>query len=415
MGSGKDTQKNQAGFNGEFLQHTWLLWKDILCHSRYLWLSWCVLVATAWGYSWLSQQIGNLSGEFFTVACGPVVDKEGVVRVILTVAGSYWSLAIIQAITKSVTSALAVHVRKVITQRLISLYWSDKNFYKVSTEKELPNPDQMITQDAERFGGAYADVTAQFVASPVFIVFFWIKVSWSVHWSAPIIMLAYYCISFLFQKFIMSPVVRHTFEQEKLEGTLRANFHKSNEFAESVAIYRGQHTEKGIFTELFHLVVENKYKVVMWEWFLYVSSYGFSYQATVLSYLVVSLPLLLGDVSVLSSSYVATSTYDLGMLAWGFTQITVLSTRLSEFAGYTLRVGRLYKFLNDEDIKRGELSLHFDSVSSSFGSPDRKASISFEEGTERAVSLQVDGLSVYTPDGHLVLKGEDHDFEKLTS
>lgn len=30
---------------------------------------------TLGGYSWLSQQIGNYSGEFFTVACAPVADK----------------------------------------------------------------------------------------------------------------------------------------------------------------------------------------------------------------------------------------------------------------------------------------------------------------------------------------------------
>lgn len=78
----------------------------------------------------------------------------------------------------------------------------------------------MLSQDCERFGNAYSEVTAQLVASPVFIIFFWIKVSYSVHWSAPLIILAYYLATFFIQRFVMSPVARHTFMQEKLEGEL---------------------------------------------------------------------------------------------------------------------------------------------------------------------------------------------------
>jgi len=56
------------------------------------------------------------------------------------------------------------------------------------------------------------------IASPVFIVFFWVRVSYLLHWTAPLLILGYYFLTYIVQKFVMSPIVHHVYLQEKLEG-----------------------------------------------------------------------------------------------------------------------------------------------------------------------------------------------------
>jgi ATP-binding cassette subfamily D (ALD) long-chain fatty acid import protein len=62
-------------------------------------------------------------------------------------------------------------------------------------------------------------------------------------------------------------------------------------------------------------------------------------------YVVVALPLVLNWSKALESDYVTTGLYDLGMLSWGFTQLTLVTSDLSEFAGYCSRVGLMLQAL----------------------------------------------------------------------
>lgn len=158
-----------------------------------------------------------------------------------------------------------------------------------------------------------------------------------------------------------------------------------------------------------------------------------------MAYLVVALPLLLGNIESLSSNYVATSTYDLGMLAWGFTQITVLSARLSELAGYTLRVGRLYDYLlklgnegvqadiyivdensssiDDTDKSMSELpksesqTFEYSQICEGFAKLDIQVSNVFPRiivtsSDTETPKLNIEHLSVYDPTGNIILDGE---------
>jgi len=57
------------------------------------------------------------------------------------------------------------------------------------------------------------------------------------------------------------------------------------------------------------------------------------------------MPLFLGRASSLSPDLVTTGLYDLGMLAWGLTQLTLVATTFSELVGYANRVGVLHETL----------------------------------------------------------------------
>lgn len=58
------------------------------------------------------------------------------------------------------------------------------------------------------------------LASPIFIIYYWYKVSVTVHYWGPFIILGYYLITYLVQRTVMNPIVHHIYLQEELEGAI---------------------------------------------------------------------------------------------------------------------------------------------------------------------------------------------------
>uniref|UniRef100_A0A6B2L0Q5 ABC transporter domain-containing protein n=1 Tax=Arcella intermedia TaxID=1963864 RepID=A0A6B2L0Q5_9EUKA len=286
----------------------------------------------------MSARLGDYLGQFYTV----VSEKNnvmGVYYVIGMTTAIYVGLAFEQALTKSISNAIAVHVRRRVTTGIYEHYFRSNAYYKISSDDRLKNPDQQLTQDIDRYSVAYGVVMGEIVASPVFIAYFWYEITVSVNYWVPLVILAYYLITFVIQRFIMSPISAYTYKQEKLEGAFRHHHQKIDSFAESIALSRGEGTESTIGMAIFKSVLENKMKVVYWEFLLWFLSYLFSFGASIVGSIVVALPLVLGKVESLDSGTVATTLYDIGMLAWGFTKVTTISTSMAEFFGYSHRIG----------------------------------------------------------------------------
>lgn len=65
-----------------------------------------------------------------------------------------------------------------------------------------------------------ASRTKQISSSPIFICYFWWKVTKTLVWWSPVALMGYYLITYLIQRLVMSPIVNHVYKQEKLEGWL---------------------------------------------------------------------------------------------------------------------------------------------------------------------------------------------------
>lgn len=83
----------------------------------------------------------------------------------------------------------------------------------------MKNLDQQLTQDIDQLCYNYSQILAQIIACPMFIGFFWYKVSVTLDWLHPFVLFGYYLVGYFLQRFVMSPISRHTYNQEKLEGT----------------------------------------------------------------------------------------------------------------------------------------------------------------------------------------------------
>jgi len=76
-----------------------------------------------------------------------------------------------------------------------------------------------MTQDVESFTSRIAEIAGDLLMLPFQFLFYTYRTWATIDWYAPFIVMAYFFVSFILNKLIMSPVVALVFQQDKLEGT----------------------------------------------------------------------------------------------------------------------------------------------------------------------------------------------------
>eukprot|EP01125_Pyxidicula_operculata_P017186 TRINITY_DN6003_c0_g1_i1.p1 TRINITY_DN6003_c0_g1~~TRINITY_DN6003_c0_g1_i1.p1 ORF type:complete len:662 (+),score=86.56 TRINITY_DN6003_c0_g1_i1:45-2030(+) len=405
--------------NTTLIKRFYNLFKNYIWRSWLYWFGLVLLGAAAGFHSWISALMGEYMGQFYVVAVEEN-NNTGITNTILLMGATMIGLSFEQALTKTITSGIALQVRLLLTHGIHSKYFSKLNYYKLSLISKMKNMDQQLTQDIDKFSSTFSQWLTEIIASPVFIIYFWIKVHQEMNWYTPVVIAGFYLLSYIIQRFIMSPISHRTYIQEKLEGEYRNQQQKVKEFSESIALsaggsteykinikiftgfyllsyiiqrfimspishrtyiqeklegeYRNQQqkvkefsesialsaggsTEYKINIKIFTDIYRTRIKIILWEFLLWMMSYVFSYGATVLGYVMISLPVFLGEQNKLDSQYISVVIYDIGMLAWGFTKIATIATTVAEFCGYLHRVGEIVEYLDEVDESSSPSSL----------------------------------------------------------
>ena len=148
-----------------------------------------------------------------------------------------------------------------------------------------------------------------------------------------------------------------------LQGNFRFAHIRIRVCAESIAFYRAHEKEKEITNTVFSLLLSNRRLLILWHFLLSLSSNLFTYSATLVNYSIVAASLMLAPshleevlgtdvtssgVSSSSeiSSYIALTSFNLIMLASGFSSLTNISTPVADLAGYTARIAELLSALD---------------------------------------------------------------------
>jgi hypothetical protein len=148
--------------------------------------------------------------------------------------------------------------------------------------------------------------------------------------------------------------------------------------AESIAFYRGHEKEKELTNDCFSVLLMNRFRLILWHFLLHLCSNLFTYSATIVNYSIVAASVFLfpshlsGVIDVTStsltsseiSSYIALSSFNLIMLASGFSSLTNLSQPVADLAGYTARIAELLAALDQFREVRSKLSISSDSLPS---------------------------------------------------
>ena len=172
---------------------------------------------------------------------------------------------------------LQIRWRRWLTRRYLSSWLADRSYYHLELKSATDNPDQRISEDLNQFTSYVLTLSLGLLSAVVslasFLVILWglsgpanIPIgSWgTLHIPAYLVWAAllYAGVGTWLTIKIGRPLVPLNFDQQRLEANFRFSLVRLRENAESVALYRGEPMELGVFHERFRGVFENFWQIM---------------------------------------------------------------------------------------------------------------------------------------------------------
>ncbi|XP_039390070.1 lysosomal cobalamin transporter ABCD4 isoform X5 [Mauremys reevesii] len=239
----------------------------------------------------------------------------------------------LKSLDQFICNLMYVSWRKTLTEYLHGYYFQGQVYYTLNVLREdIDNPDQRISQDVERFCRQLSSMASKLIISPFTLGYYTYQCFHSTGWLGPVSIFGYFVIGTVVNKVLMSPIVSKLVHQEKLEGDFRA----------------GQ-VEHMRTDRRLQSLLQTQRELMGKELWLYIGINTFDYLGSILSYVVIAIPIFSGvygdldpaQLSALVSKNAFVSIY----LISCFSQLIDLSATLSDVAGYTHRIGELQETL----------------------------------------------------------------------
>lgn len=323
--------------------------------------------------SWLDLWNSSNGGHVVKAIVGR--DRDAFIkRAVVDIATMMFPMSFVNNSLKYMISCL-----KALMRRRLSLYFHDKylssnTFYKVSNlDARIRNVDQLLTVDIERFCTSLADLYSNLSKPAIDIVLFSRRLSRSLGPSGPLAMISYFAVCSVILRAIQPPFGKLAAAEQRLEGEYRLHHSRLITHSEEIAFFGGGSREKQYINNAFDNVVAHLRRLFGARWRNgFVDAILVKYVATIVGYLVVSLPVFFADSPMLrllsrssDSGYTDPETTSASNIAGLYTRnsrlllslagaigrIVLAGKEITRLTGYSQRVSRLEHVLDDLDDK----------------------------------------------------------------
>ncbi|XP_062973923.1 lysosomal cobalamin transporter ABCD4 isoform X2 [Elgaria multicarinata webbii] len=293
-------------------------------------------------------QVGLIPSQFYGVLGNKDLygfQKVTAVALILIVLNS-----MLKSFDQFICNLMYVSWRKTLTEYLHGYYFQGQVYYTLNMlHQEIDNPDQRISQDVERFCKQLSSMASKLIISPFTLVYYTYQCFYSTGWLGPVSIFGYFIIGTIVNKVLMSPIVSKLVHQEKLEGDFRFKHMQLRVNAESAAFYRAGEVEHMRTNRRLQTLLQTQRELMGKELWLYIGINTFDYLGSILSYVVIAIPIfggVYGDLDPAElSSLISKNAFVSIYLISCFSRLIDLSTTVSDVAGYTHRIGELQEIL----------------------------------------------------------------------
>ncbi|XP_046577585.1 lysosomal cobalamin transporter ABCD4-like [Haliotis rubra] len=249
-----------------------------------------------------------------------------------------------------VSSVLYVTWRSLLTVALHRRYFYDVIYYRLNVlDKAVDNPDQRITQDVDKLCNSFSLIIAPLIISPFTIGYYVKQAADGTGYLGPVSVVVFFILATIINKFLMSPVVRFVFQQERREGDFRFKHMQIRVNAESAAFYRSGAIEEKKTNQKLHDLIKVQHKLIRRQYALNFSIKAADYLGSILSYIAIAVPIFAGNYDSLSaaelSALISKNAFVTIYLISCFTKLIDLSSQVTNMAGNAHRVGELFEVL----------------------------------------------------------------------
>ncbi|XP_030623374.1 lysosomal cobalamin transporter ABCD4 isoform X2 [Chanos chanos] len=302
-------------------------------------------------------QVGLIPSQFYQVLADKNHDrfKRLVTFAVLLILIN----AMLKSLDQYVCGLLYVNWRKSLTEELHRAYFHGRVYYTLNVlRQDIDNPDQRIGQDVERLCKEMSSIASKLVISPFTVAYYTYQCFSSTGWIGVGSIFAYFLIGTVINKMLIGPIVPTLMEQEKLEGDFRFKHMQVRVNAESAAFYRAGMVEHMRTDQRLQTLLKKQRSLINKELWLYIGVNTFDYLGSILSYIVIAIPIFAGVYNELTpgelSALISKNAFVCIYLINCFTQLIDLSTTVSDIAGYTHRIGELREVMDDISRKEND-------------------------------------------------------------
>eukprot|EP01125_Pyxidicula_operculata_P015082 TRINITY_DN5097_c1_g2_i2.p1 TRINITY_DN5097_c1_g2~~TRINITY_DN5097_c1_g2_i2.p1 ORF type:complete len:1244 (-),score=197.46 TRINITY_DN5097_c1_g2_i2:64-3795(-) len=204
---------------------------------------------------WQGDVITHLSGRNYTE----------VASILPIGLAEYASIGLIDGLLDLLKLLLAWYWRKNITNFISKKFLDDTNPFTIVYLKQfsLDNPDQRIVKDIDLFCSSlskFVVISFQALAVLVYVTYTFSQVGWKQ-------LLIVYSLALFFAIFyfmLVKPLAKYTFKQNQVEGDFRYAHARVRDYAESIALYKGEDMERKNAEAALDNVILNQRSVAKW-------------------------------------------------------------------------------------------------------------------------------------------------------
>ncbi|XP_034634447.1 ATP-binding cassette sub-family D member 3 [Trachemys scripta elegans] len=305
-----------------------------------------------------------------------------------------------------------------LTKYLYEEYLQAYTYYKMGNlDNRIANPDQLLTQDVEKFCNSVVDLYSNLSKPFLDIVLYIFKLTNAIGAQGPATMMAYLIVSGFFLTRLRRPIGKMTIAEQKYEGEYRFVNSRLITNSEEIAFYNGNLREKQTIHKTFHKLVEHLHNFILFRFSMgFIDTIIAKYLATVVGYLVVSRPFLnLAHPRHQKSTHseLLEDYYQSGRMLLRMSQalgrIVLAGREMTRLAGFTARITELMQVL--KDLNRGRYQRTMISQHEKDG--DRTQTIPLIPGSGEIINtdnlIKFDHVPLATPNGDILIR--DLNFE----
>lgn len=243
-----------------------------------------------------------------------------------------------------------------LTNHLYNDYLKGFTYYQIGNlDKRIANPDQLITQDVEKFCNSVVDLYSN-VSKPLLDILIYIfKLNTAIGSLGPATLLGYLLLSGLLLTRLRRPIGKMTVTEQRYEGEYRYVNSRLITNSEEIAFYNGNLREKQTIIGTFQKLVDHLSRFIHFRFSMGVmDSIIAKYIAMAVGYLVISRPFLdISNQRHINSTYAERleDYYQSGRMLMSLAQalgrIVLAGREMTRLSGFTARITEIQEVLKE--------------------------------------------------------------------
>ncbi|XP_056868552.1 ATP-binding cassette sub-family D member 3a isoform X2 [Takifugu flavidus] len=365
LGAEKDARKDRAAVDKQFLVRILRILRILV--PRFFCMETCYLILIA------AMLVARTYCDVWMIQNGTMIESAIIGRSAKDFKSYLFSfikfmpaIALVNNFLKLGLNEVKLRFRERLTKSLYDQYLQGFTYYKMGNlDNRISNPDQLLTQDVEKFCNSVVDLYSNLSKPLLDIGLYIFKLTSAIGAQGPAIMMTYLLISGLFLTRLRRPIGKMTVIEQRYEGEYRYVNSRLITNSEEIAFYNGNLREKQTIHATFKKLVDHLHSFIFFRFSMgFIDSIIAKYVATVVGYLVVSRPFLnLAHPRHLRSSHseLLEDYYQSGRMLLRMSQalgrIVLAGREMTRLSGFTARITELMKVLKELNAGRYERTM----------------------------------------------------------